>query len=135
MISSFTTKFLIEQAKLDRLEQLQLREHLLEVPAIARLFNNMNDITPNQKLTSEERLNSISGFQVQFDRLNKENELLNGAIPFQDAIQALPAARFVQPKVSPDRGIKPEIEQKEEEQNEQYEDVLEEKDKLAKASD
>ena len=47
MISSFTTKFLIEQAKLDRLEQLQLREHLLEVPAIARLFNNMNDITPN----------------------------------------------------------------------------------------
>ena len=129
MISSYSNKVLIEQAELDRHQQRQLREHSPELKAIVRDLNNMRDITANKKRTAEERLTSISGLQVQFDELKKETGLLSGAIPLQVVLEAQPAARPVQPKVLADKGIWPEIEPEEEEQNEQYKDVMDEKDK------
>ena len=71
-MSSFSKKVLIEQAELDRLQQRQLREYSPELQAMVRLLNNMMDITANKKLNAEERLNSISGLQIQFDKLKKE---------------------------------------------------------------
>ena len=71
---------MIEQAELDRLLQRQLREYSPELQAMVRLLNNMMDITANKKLNAEERLNSISGLQIQFDKLKKETGLLSGAI-------------------------------------------------------
>ena len=85
----------------------------------------MRNITTNKKLTAEERLNLISGFQVQFNKLMKETELLSGSIQPQVACEELPAAQPVQPKVIANNGIKTEIEPEEEEQDKQYEDVLE----------
>ena len=134
MNSSYSKKFLIKQAELDRLQQRQLREHLPELHAIVRLLKNMRDITANKKLTAEKRLNSISGLQIQFNKLKKETGLLSGAIPLQVAFEEPPAARPVQPKVLADKGIGPEIEPEENEQNEKYEHVLEAKDKSAQAS-
>ena len=122
---------MIEQAELDRLQQRQLREHSPELQAMVRLLKNMRDITDNKKLTAEEQLKSISGLQIQFDKLKKETGLLSGTMPPQVAFEALPAARPVQPKVLADKGIGPEIEL---EEDKQYEDVLEEKDKSAQAS-
>ena len=60
--------------------------------------------------------------------------MLSGAIPPQVSLEALPAARPVQPKVLADKGIGPEIEPKEKEQEVQYEDVLDVKDKSDQAS-
>ena len=102
---------------------------------MVRLLNNMRDITTNKKLTAEEQLNSISGLQFQFDKLKKETGLLSGTMPPQVAFEAPPAALPVQPKVLADKGIGPEIEPEEKEHEEQFEDVLEEKDKSAQASD
>ena len=102
MTSSFSKKVLKEQAELDRLQQRQIREHSPELQAMVRLLNNMKDITANKILTAEVRLNSISGLQIQFDKLKKETGLLSGAIPFQVALEAPPAARPVQPKVVAD---------------------------------
>ena len=76
----------------------------------------MRDITANKKLIAEERINSISGLQIQFDKLRKETKLLSGAIPLQVALEAPPAARPVQPKNLADKCIGPEIEPDEEEQ-------------------
>ena len=56
---------------------------------------------------------------------------MSGAIPPQVSLEAPTAARPVHPKVLADKGIGPEIEP---EEKEQYEDVLEEKDKSAQAS-
>ena len=75
MTSSFFKKVMIEQAELDRLQQRQLREHSLEIHAMVRLLNNMRDITANKKLTAEEQLTSISGLQIQFDKLKRETGL------------------------------------------------------------
>ena len=50
-------------------------------------------------------------------------------MPPQVALEAPPVAQSVQPKVLAGNGIKPEVEPEEQEQEEQYEDVLEEKDK------
>ena len=72
--------------------------------------------------------------QTQFDKLKKKTGLLNGAIQSQVAHEAPPAARPVQDKVLADKGIGPEIELEKEEQDEQYEDVLDEKDKSDQAS-
>ena len=66
---------LIEQAELDRFQQRQLREHSAELQAIMRLVNNMRNISANKKLTAEERLDSISCLQIQFDKLKKETGL------------------------------------------------------------
>ena len=124
MMGSFSKKVLIEQAELDRLQQRQLREYSPELHAMVRLLNNMMDITANKKLNAEERLNSISGLQIQFDKLKKETGLLSGAIQSQVAHEAPPAARPAQDKVLADKGIGPEIEPEKKEQEEQYEDVL-----------
>ena len=72
-MSSFSEKVLIEQAELDRLQQRQLREYSPELQAMVRFLNNMMDITANKKLNVQERLNSISGLQIQFDKLKKNN--------------------------------------------------------------
>ena len=60
---------MIEQAELDRRQQRQLQEYSPELQAMVRLLNNMMDITANKKLNTEERLNSISSLQIQFDKL------------------------------------------------------------------
>ena len=134
MTSSFSKKVLIEQAELDRLQQRQLREHSSELQAMVRLLNNIRDITANKKLTAEKQLNSISGLQIQFDKLKKETGLLSGTMPSQVALEAPRAALPVQPKVLANKGIGPKIEPEEKEQEELYEDLLEEKDKSAQAN-
>ena len=101
-MSSLSKKVLIEQGELDRLQQRQLREYSPELQAVVRLLNNMIDITANKKLNAEERLNSISGLQIQFDKLKKETGLLCGAIQPQVAHEAPLAARPVQPNVLAD---------------------------------
>ena len=78
----------------------------------------------NKKLTAENRLNSISGLQIQFDKLKKETGLISGAIPSQVAQEALPAAQPVKPNV-----LANNIGLEEEYQKEQYENVLEDRDK------
>ena len=85
------------------------------------------DITANKKLNAEEQLNSTSGLQIQFDKLKKVTGLLSGAIQPQVAHEAPLAARPMQTKVLADKVIGSEIEHDKEEQEEQYEDVLEEK--------
>ena len=72
--------------------------------------------------------------QIQFDKLKNKTELLSGTMPPQVAFEAPPAARPVQPKVWADKGMRPEIEPEKKEQEEQYEDVLKDKDKWAQAS-
>ena len=69
MTSSLSKTGLIEQAELDRLQQRQLREHSHELQAMARYLNNMGDITANKTIIAEERVNSISGLQIRFDKL------------------------------------------------------------------
>ena len=95
----FSKNVLIEQAEIDRVQQRQLREYSPELQAMVRLLNNMIYIIANKKLNAEERLNSISGLQIQFDKFKKETGLLSGAIQPQVAHKAHPAARLVQPKV------------------------------------
>ena len=73
----------------------------------------MRDITANKKLTAEKQLNSISGLQIQFDKLKNETGLLNGTMSPQVAFEVPPAALHVQPKVLADKGIEPEIEPEE----------------------
>ena len=94
----------------------------------------MMDITAKKKLNAEERLNSISGLQIQFDKLKKETGLLSGAIQRQVANEKPLAARPVQSKFLADKGIGSKIEPAKEKQEEQYEDVLEAKDKSDQAS-
>ena len=92
---------------------------------MVRLLNNMMDITANNKLTAEIRLNSISGLQIQFDKLKKETGLVSGAILFQVAFEASPTARRIQPKVLADKDIGPKIKPEKKEQKMQYENVFE----------
>ena len=87
----------------------------------------MMDITADKKLNAEERLNSIFGLQIQFDKLTNKTGLLSGAIQPQVAHEAPLGARPVQPKFLADKNIRSEIEPEKEEQEEQYEDVLDEK--------
>ena len=133
-MSSFSKKVLIDQTELDRLQQRQLREYSVELQAMGCLLYNMMDNTANKKLNAEQQLNTISGLQIQFDKLKKETGLLSGAIQPQVAHEAPLAARPVQPNVLEDKGIGSEIEPEKEEQEEQYEDVLEEKNKSNQAS-
>ena len=101
---------------------------------MVRLLNNMTDIKANKKLNAAERLNFISGLQIQFDKLKKETGFLSGAIHPQVVHEAQLVARPVQHNVLADKGIGPEIEPEEEGQEEQYEDVLDEKNKSSQAS-
>ena len=109
-----------EQSELDRLQHRQLRKHSPELQATVRLLNNMMNIRVNKKLNAEERLNSIFGLQIQFDKFKKETGLLCGAIQPQVALEAPPAAWPVQLKVLADKYIGPEIEKETKEQEEQY---------------
>ena len=111
-MSSFSKKVLIEQAELDLVQPQQLREYSPELQAIVRLLNNMRDFTANKKLNAEERLNSISGLQIQFDKLKKDTGLLRGAIQPQVVHEAPLAARPVQPQILADKGIGPESSRK-----------------------
>ena len=86
----------------------------------------MRDLTANKKLTAEERVNSISGLQIQFDLYKKETWYLSGAILYLVAIDAPPAARLLQPEVIAGKGIEPDIDPKK--AAKQYEDILEVKD-------
>ena len=79
-MSSFSKKVLIEQTELNRLQQRQLREYSLEFQAIVRLLNYMMEITANKSLNAEERLNSIAGLQIQFDKFKNKTGLLSSAI-------------------------------------------------------
>ena len=107
MTISFSKKVMIDQAELDRVHQRQLREHSPELQAMVRFLNNMRDIKANKKFTAEERLNSISGLQIQLDKLKKETGLLSEEIPPQVAHEALPAAQPVMNNVLADKGIVP----------------------------
>ena len=71
MTNSFTKKIMIEQAELDRLQQRQLRDYSPELQAMGRLLNDIRDIMARKKLSAEERMNMISGLQIQFDKLKK----------------------------------------------------------------
>ena len=134
IMSSFSKNVLIELAELNRVQQRQLREYSPELQAMERLLNNMMKITANKKLNADKRLNSISGLQIQFDKLKTETGLLSGAIKFQVAHKAPLAARPVQPNVLADKGVGSEIKPEKEDQKEQYEDLLEGKDKSDQAS-
>ena len=113
MTSSFSKKVLIEQAELDRLQQRQIREHLPELQAMARMLNNMRDIMANKNLTAEERLNSISDMQIRFDKLKKETGVLSGEFSARPALEPPPAAPQMQLKVLAEKGIGPEKEPEE----------------------
>ena len=80
---------------------------------MVRLLNNMTDIMTNKKLTAENRLNSISGLQIQFDKLKKETGLISGAIPSQVAQEALPAAQPVKHNILADNNVGPEEDEQE----------------------
>ena len=123
MTIRFSKKVLIEQAELDRLQQRQIREHLPELKAMARLLNNMRDIMANKILTAEKRLNSISDLQIRFDNLKKETGVLSGAFPARPAPEPPPAAPQMQLNFLAEKGIETEKEPEEEEEK-LYEDIL-----------
>ena len=104
MTSSLFKKILIEQAELDRLQQRQLRDYSPELPAMARLLNNIKDIISRKKLFAEKRLNLISDLQIQFDKLKNKTAVLSGAFLAQVAPEAPP----VLPKVLDEKSIGPE---------------------------
>ena len=87
----------------------------------------------NRKLTAEERLNWISDMQIRFDKLKKDTGVLSGALPAMPALEPAPAAPQMQLKFLAEKSIGPEQEPEEEEEK-QYEDILDEKDKSAQAS-
>ena len=116
--SCVSKKVLIEQAELDCLQQRQLQEYSLELQTMVRLLKNFIEITANNKLNAEKRLNSICGLQIQVDKLRNETGLLSGAIQPQVAHEPHPATRPVQPKVLTDKSIAPEIEPERKEQEE-----------------
>ena len=72
----------------------------------------------NNKLTTEERSNSISDMQIRFDKLIKETGVLSGALPAWPALELAPAAPQMQLMVLAEKGIGPETETEEEEEEE-----------------
>ena len=71
--------------------------------------------------------------QIGFDKLKKETGVLNGALPAKPALEPPPSAPQMQLTVLAEKGIGPEKEPEEEEEK-QYEDILDKKDKSAQAS-
>ena len=134
MTSSLSKTVLIEQAELDRLQQRQLRENSSECQAMVRLLHNMRIITGNKKLTAGGQLHSIVGLQIKFVLRKKETELLSHAISPHVAREATPPSPPVIPKDLADKVIGPEIQLEEEEEQEQYQDLLEVINKSAQAS-
>ena len=109
MTSSFSKKVLIEQGELDRLQQRQLRDYSPELQLMARLQNHIRDIMSRKNLSAEERLNLISGKQIQFDKLKKETGVLSGALPAQATPAPQPPTPAVLPKVLAEQGIRSNI--------------------------
>ena len=64
--------------------------------------------------------------QIRFDKLKKETGVLRGALPARPALKPPPAAPQMQLKVLAEKGIGPKREPEEEEEK-QYEDILDEK--------
>ena len=81
MTKSFTKKFLIEQAELDRLEQRQIRDYSLELQVMGLLLHNIMDIILRKNLSVEELMNMITGLPIRFDKL--KNKLKCWAVPYQ----------------------------------------------------
>ena len=67
--------------------------------------------------------------QIQFNKLKKETGFVCGATQPQVSHEAPLTAQPVQATILADKDVGSEIEPDKEEQEEQYEDVLEEKDK------
>ena len=72
--------------------------------------------------------------QIQFYKLKENIELLSSSILYQVALEAPTAAKPVQLKVLADKSIGPKIEPEKEKQEEQYKNLLKDKDKLAQES-
>ena len=86
----------------------------------------------NNNLSAEGRLNSISDMQIRFDKLTKETGVLSGALPARLALKPPPTAPQMQFKVLAEKNLGPNREPEEEEEK-QYEDILDDKDKSAQA--
>ena len=109
MTSSFSKKVLIEQGELDRLQQRQRRDYSPELQSMARLQHLIRDIMSRKNLFAEERLNLISGEQIQFDKLKKETGVLSGTLPAQAAPAPPQPTQSVLPKVQAEKGIGSDI--------------------------
>ena len=66
---------------------------------MARLQNHIRDIMSRKNLSAKERLNLISGEQIQFDKLKKKTGVFSGALPVQAAPAPQPQTLSVFPKV------------------------------------
>ena len=126
MTSSFSKKVMIEQGELNRLQQRQLRDYLPELQSMARLQNHIRDIMSRKNLSADERLNLISGEQIQFDKLKKETGVLSGTLPAQAATAPPPLSPSVLPKVQDEKGIGSNIASEDEEENLEEEEHFEE---------
>ena len=126
MTSNFSKKVLIEQGELDRLQQRQLRDYSPELQSMARLQNHIRNIMSRKNLFAEERLNLISGEQIQFDKLKKETGVLSGALPAQAAPAPQPPTPAVLHKVQVEKGIGSDIASENEEENLEEEEKFEE---------
>ena len=109
MTSSFSKKVMIEQSELDRFQQRQLRNYSPELQSMARLQIHIRDIMSSKNLSAEERLNLISGEQIQFDKLKKETKVLRGTLPARAAPAPPPPTPSVLPRVQAENGIGSDI--------------------------
>ena len=124
--SSFFKQVLIEHGELDRLQQRPLRDYSPELQSMARLQNHIRNIMSRKNLFAEERLNLISGKQIQFDKLKKETGVLIGTLP-APSVPAQPSPTpSVLPKVQAEKGIGLDIASENEEENLEEENFEEE---------
>ena len=70
-MSNFVKRLLIEQAKLDRLQQRQLRDYSPELHSLSLLNTQIHDILNKNNMTAKEKLNLLSTVQARFDNLKK----------------------------------------------------------------
>lgn len=61
MTSSFFTKILIKQAKLDRVQQRKFRDYSIKRYSMERLLNHISDRMADKNLSEQKRLNLIYG--------------------------------------------------------------------------
>ena len=80
-----------------------------------------------ENLSAEERLNFISGEQINFDNLKKETGVLNGALPDKAAPAPQPPTPSVLSTVLAEKGIKLDVESKDKENSLEEEEEFEEK--------
>ena len=70
-----------------------------------------------KNLSAKERLNLISGKQIQFDKLQKETGVLSGTLPAQAAPAPPPLTPSVLPMVQAEKGIGLDIASEDKEEN------------------